>query len=356
MKVNGKHHRTIWLDGQDVAIIDQRALPFSFEIEIIKTAEQMVTAISQMHVRGAPLIGVAGAFGVYLAAREVSNLSQLTALCEKLIAARPTAVNLGWAVDKQLALVSDTMSWDEFVEELKENAQKLADEDVEICRSIGKHGLELIKEVAQKKKGEPINIKNHCNAGWLATIDYGTATSAIYLAHEKGIPVHVWVSETRPRLQGSKLTAFELLEEGIPHTVVVDNACGHLMQHKMVDMILVGTDRTTRTGDVCNKVGTYLKALAAKDNNVPFYVACPSPSIDWALTDGVRDIPIENRSSSEVLTVTGDITARIAPESSPAINYSFDVTPRELVTGIITERGIASANETSLLGLFPEKS
>lgn len=339
MKVGGTPYRTIWLkrgDERVVQIIDQRALPHQFVIEEITAVDEMARAIREMHVRGAGLIGAAAGYGMYLAALAGEDLRDAA---EKLIATRPTAINLRYAVERQLAAGG-----------LIEVAQQIADEDAEHCRAIGEHGLAFIEQIAQRKNGAPVNVLTHCNAGWLAFVDYGSATSPIYAAHDSGVPVHVWVDETRPRNQGSKLTAWELAQHGVPHTIITDNAAGHLMQRGEVDLVLVGTDRTTYTGDVANKIGTYLKALAAHDNGIPFYVALPSSSFDWGLRDG-RDIPIEQRDADEVRRI-GDIL--MAPEQSPAANYGFDVTPRRLVTGLITERGACRAEKESILALFPE--
>lgn len=371
LKIQGKHFRTIWTEGDAVKIIDQRLLPFRVAVDEVPSAAAMAKAIRDMAVRGAPLIGAAAGFGAYLAAREIhakENLlekkgrARFLSEMENLREARPTAVNLAWAVDRQLMKLESIGASKDPVGELKAEAQRIADEDVEICESMGKHGLPLIQEIAKKKKGTPVNIMTHCNAGWLATVDYGTATSAIYQAHRMGIPLHVYVSETRPRLQGARLTAFELREEGIPYTVIVDNACGHLLQRGKVDLCIVGTDRTTSTGDVANKVGTYLKALAAKAHNVPFYVAAPSSSIDWNLTDGISGIPIEERSGTEVTRVSGkgdrrqeELEVEICAPNSGTQNFGFDVTPAALVTALITERGVSEANAKGLKKLFPEK-
>ena len=316
----------------------------------------MATAIREMHVRGAGLIGAAAAFGMYLATFE----SDLEAAAKQLKATRPTAVNLAWAVERQLANLRHAANPAERRQIAFETAKEIADEDAEYCRRIGEHGVELIRQLSREKHGKPVNILTHCNAGWLAFVDYGSATSPIYAAHDAGVPVHVWVDETRPRSQGSKLTAWELGQHGVPHTVIADNAGGHLMQHGQVDAVVVGTDRTTYTGDVANKIGTYLKALAARDNGIPFYVALPSSSFDWNIRDGVREIPIEERASEEVSYADGfldgrQVEVRVSPEDSPAANFGFDVTPRQLVTGLITERGICEANEKSITSLFPER-
>ena len=362
MKINQQHYHTIWLkEGEEtsIQIIDQRSLPHAFIIEDLKTVDQVAVAIKDMHIRGAPLIGVTAAFGMYLAALEsrvTSFAKDMQQFADQLKATRPTAVNLAWAVDQQLALIQNGQATDPKL--FLEKAKTLKAESISRCQKIGVYGLDLIKDLYAKKQ-RPINILTHCNAGWLACIDYGTATAPIYAAHDAGIPVHVWVDETRPRNQGARITAFELQEHGVPHTVITDNAGGHLMQHGEVDLVIVGTDRTTRTGDVCNKIGTYLKALAAKDNNFPFYVGTPSSSIDFSLSDGLKEIPIELRGEEEVKYIQGKhndeiIKVLLSPEKSPAANYAFDVTPAHLVTGIITERGICAAKESAILALFPE--
>ena len=366
MKVAGRHFRTIWVDDRDdrtVKLIDQRFLPHQFVIEEVTSVEQMASAIRDMHVRGAGLIGAAAGYGMYLAALEAertgSFAESLAASAAQLKATRPTAVNLGWAIDRQLGEIAAGETGEEKVAIARRTAEAIAAEDAEHCRSIGQHGLDLIQQIARRKGGKPVNVLTHCNAGWLAFVDHGSATAPIYAAHDSGVPVHVWVDETRPRNQGSKLTAWELSEHGVPHTVIADNAGGHLMQHGEVDLVIVGTDRTTGTGDVCNKIGTYLKALAAKDNNIPFYVALPSSSFDWSMRDGLAQIPIEERAAEEVKHADGwadgrQIEVRVTPEGSPAANYGFDVTPRRLVTGLITERGICAANEESILRMFPD--
>jgi len=369
MKVGGQHFRTIWFKPDDqrvVQLIDQRFLPHRFTIEEVSSVDQMVTAIREMHVRGAGLIGASAGYGMYLATIEaakrpgVAEFDQhLASAATQLKATRPTAVNLSWAVGRQLENIADGKTAEEKIALALRTARLIADEDEEHCRMIGQHGLNLIQQIARKKAGKPINVLTHCNAGWLAFVDYGSATAPIYAAHDSGLPVHVWVAETRPRNQGSKLTAWELGEHGVPHTVIADSAGGHLMQHGEVDLVIVGTDRTTCTGDVANKIGTYLKALAAKDNNVPFYVALPSSSIDWKMRDGLKEIPIEERGAEEVKHADGwlegrQVEVRVTPERSPAANYGFDVTPRHLVTGLITERGVCEANEKSIRALFPE--
>ncbi len=370
MNVHGKRYRTIWLkkDAPDVVqIIDQRQLPYHFVVEDLRTVAEVAEAIADMHVRGAGLIGAAAGFGMYLGALHAPRSSPdafMAALArdgEMLTATRPTAVNLAWAVTRQLqAIAAAGTEVDSRIRAARSTAEAIADEDAEFCRSIGDHGKALIREISAAKHGEPVNILTHCNAGWLAFVDYGSATAPIYAAHDEGIPVHVWVDETRPRNQGARLTAWELGQHGVPHTVVVDNVGGHLMQHGLVDLVIVGTDRTLYTGDVANKIGTYLKALAAHDNGVPFYVALPSSSFDWELRDGVRDIPIEQRGAAEVRTMQGLSNGEIldvllTPEDSPAANYAFDVTPARLITGLITERGICAASEAGVLSLFPDK-
>jgi methylthioribose-1-phosphate isomerase len=359
MKVHGTPTRTIWPHPHNpriVQIIDQRALPHRWVIEDLATCDDAARAIQEMHVRGAGLIGATAAFGMYLATLEQNSLP-LAEAATRLKATRPTAVNLAWAVDRVLTAVtkaSQTAS-----EAALATARQIADEDAEACRAIGMHGLALIERIASAKPGQTVNVLTHCNAGWLAFVDYGSATAPIYAAHDAGIPVHVWVDETRPRSQGAKLTAWELGQHGVSHTLIADNTGGHLMQHGMVDLVLVGTDRTTRTGDVANKIGTYLKALAAKDNGVPFHVALPSSSFDWSMRDGLREIPIEERGSEEVkhaegLSEHGVMEVLVAPPSTPAANFGFDVTPARLVTGLVTERGICPATEDGILALFPE--
>jgi methylthioribose-1-phosphate isomerase len=359
MNVAGHHYRTIWLKPDDervVQLIDQRALPHRFIVEDVRTVREMAVAIREMHVRGAPLIGAAASYGMYLAMLAGMQPDEAAKI---LRATRPTAVNLAWAIEHQLAQLASGATPAEKITLARETAEAAANDDAEHCRQIGLHGLELIHAIAAGKNGQPVNILTHCNAGWLACVDYGSATAPIYAAYDRGIPVHVWVDETRPRNQGSKLTAWELGGHGVPHTVIADNAGGHLMQRGAVDLVLVGTDRTTYTGDVANKIGTYLKALAAKDSGVPFYVALPSSSFDWTMRDGLAEIPIEERGAEEVKHADGWaegrlLEVRVTPEGSPAANYGFDVTPRRLVSGLITERGICEANEQSILALFPE--
>jgi len=364
MKVNGEQTRSVWVeaDGVTVGIIDQTLLPYRYVTLRLETVADAARAIKSMQVRGAPLIGAVAAYGMALAMREDASDAGLERAYALLIATRPTAINLKWALDEMMAAVRNRARA-ERVEAAYKRAQDIADEDVEINAAIGRHGLKLIEQIAATKKpGEPVNVLTHCNAGWLATVDWGTATSPIYQAHDKGIPIHVWVDETRPRNQGASLTAWELGQHGVPHTVIPDNTGGHLMQHAQVDLAIVGTDRVTAQGDVCNKIGTYLKALAAKDNNVPFYVALPSPTIDFSVNDGVAEIPIEQRGAEEVTTMTG-VTAdgriesvRIVPEGSNVANYGFDVTPARLVTGLITERGVIPADRAALAQAFPERS
>jgi methylthioribose-1-phosphate isomerase len=362
MNVGDRHYRTIWLnkDGCSVDIIDQRWLPHEFRIVTLRTVNEIAVAIRDMWVRGAPLIGVTAAYGMAVAMAADPSDTALDAAWEKLHATRPTAINLRWALDEMRKLLRP-VPVGERAEMAYRRAAGIADEDVELNRAIGENGLAIIREIAAgKKPGERVNILTHCNAGWLATVDYGTATAPIYLAMEAGIPVHVYVDETRPRNQGAQLTAWEMAGHGVPHTLIVDNAGGHLMQHGDVDLVIVGTDRTAANGDVCNKIGTYLKALAAKDNSVPFYVALPSPTIDWTVSDGIREIPIEERSGEEVSlvwgkTASGEIAqVRVSPEATPAGNPAFDVTPARLVTGLITERGVAEASRSGLKALFPE--
>jgi methylthioribose-1-phosphate isomerase len=366
MKVKGKNYQTIWLHPSDknkVQIINQQLLPFRFEIEDLTTPEDVIHAIKEMLVRGAPLIGATGALGIYLASLQLKPTDTILAVMKNIAGrikeSRPTAVNLAFAIDEILQEFSETTS----IEEMQEISYQKALERIELerdyCKKIGEHGLGIIADMSKTKEGEVVNILTHCNAGWLACIDYGTATAPIYLAHDTGIKVHVWVDETRPRNQGSRLTAWELGEHGVPHTIITDNTGGHLMQHGLVDLVIVGSDRTTRTGDVANKIGTYLKALAAYDNDVPFYVALPSSSFDFTLTNGITEIPIEQRSAREITHIQGlynddIIELGIVPENSQVANYGFDVTPSKLVTGLITERGICAANEKSITNMFSE--
>ena len=362
MRVDGKHYRTIWPaeDGVAVEIIDQTRLPHEFVTVRLENLQDAAIAIRNMLVRGAPLIGATAAYGVALAMSSESTGAALEAACSTLAATRPTAINLRWALNRMharlLALPPENRAkaaWQE--------AAALCNEDVDINRAIGEHGLKLIRDRLEAK-GDPVNILTHCNAGWLATVDWGTALAPIYTAFDAGIPIHVWVDETRPRNQGASLTAWELQQHGVPHTVIADNTGGHLMQHGMVDMVIVGSDRTTACGDVCNKIGTYLKALAAFDNQIPFYVALPGPTVDWTLEDGVREIPIEQREAEEVTHIRGRtaegeiISVILTPHGSPAANYAFDVTPARLVTGLITERGVCPASREGLLGTYPERA
>jgi len=362
MNINGRHYRTIWLaaDGWSVEVIDQTRLPYRFETLVLRDVEQAAHAIKSMQVRGAPLIGATAAYGLALAMRADPSDASLERSITHLNAQRPTAVNLRWALEDMRRVLAP-LTASARVAAAYARAAAICDEDVETCRRIGENGLALIKEIAAgKQQGERVNILTHCNAGWLACVDWGTATAPIYMAHDAGIPVHVWVDETRPRNQGASLTAFELGAHGVPHTIIVDNAGGHYMQHDKVDLVIVGTDRVTRNGDVANKIGTYLKALAAKDNGVPFYVALPHTTIDWRLDDG-RGIEIEERSADEVLKMTGRlpdgdvVTVEIGAPGSGAANPAFDVTPARLVTGFITECGVCAASEDGLLGLYPEQ-
>jgi len=356
--------RTIWTtEDKYVEVIDQRQLPHAFVTEKLITYKDAEIAIREMTVRGAPLIGATAAYGIYLAVREmIENELDGTFLdtaFSDLRASRPTAVNLFWALDKMRAALDEA---DDFLKISWEMAAQIVEEDIDTCRMIGVHGLPLIEAIAERKKGEVVNILTHCNAGMLGCIEWGTITSPIYQAVQKGIKVHVWVDETRPRNQGSNLTCYELTRHEVKHTLIVDNAGGHLMQHGMVDMVIVGTDRTTRQGDVANKIGTYLKALAAKDNNIPFYVALPSTTLDMTIRDGLKEIPIEERNQDEVRYMIGKAPngniepVLICPETTPASNYGFDVTPARLVTKLITERGICDASEAGLLSLFPENN
>ena len=363
MKVDGTHYRTIWLneDGWSVGIIDQTRLPHVFTTVDLKTLDDAARAIRDMWVRGAPLIGATAAYGIALALRDDASDAALATATDVLLATRPTAINLRWALEEMEKVLSP-LDPNERVAAAYKRAAEICDEDVEINAAIGRAGLALIEEIAAKKPtGEAVNVLTHCNAGWLATVDWGTATAPIYMAHNAGIPVHVWVDETRPRNQGASLTAWELGHHGVPHTVIVDNAGGHLMQHGKVDLVITGTDRTTATGDVCNKIGTYLKALAAADNGIPFYVGLPSPTIDFRVEDGVSEIPIEERAMEEVSRLTGRTddgeiaTITILPDGSPAANPAFDVTPARLVAGLITERGIVEANREAIAKAFPER-
>jgi methylthioribose-1-phosphate isomerase len=361
MKVNGVPYRTIWLaaDGWSVEIIDQTRLPFDFVTVTLKSVDDAARAIKDMLVRGAPLIGATAAYGMALAMQADASNESLGNAYDKLLSTRPTAVNLRWALDEMSKLL-EPLSDNQRSKAAYQRAAEICDEDVAICSSIGDHGLKLIRDL-HTKKSDTINILTHCNAGWLATVDWGTALAPIYKAFDAGIPLHVWVDETRPRNQGASLTAWELGRHGVPLTIIADNAGGHLMQEGRVDMCIVGTDRTTAAGDVCNKIGTYLKALAAHDNKVPFYVALPSPTIDWTLEDG-RDIPIEERSADEVTKIQGKtaagevVTVEIVPDGAKGGNPAFDVTPARLVTGLITERGVCKASKAGLVGLFKDKT
>ena len=363
MKINGTHYRSLWWNHDEAVleIIDQRWLPHDFRIQPVATLQDFADAIVEMRVRGAPLIGATAAYGMALAMKEDPSDENLDAAWSYLEKTRPTAINLRWALDRARATLAPLAPGSRAAAALQ-LAHDIADEDVEINRRIGQHGLDLIRQIAAgKPSGEPVRLLTHCNAGWIATVDWGTATSPMYQAHDAGIPLHVWVDETRPRNQGA-LTSWELGCHGVPHTYITDNAGGHLMQHGHVDMVITGTDRTTRRGDVCNKIGTYLKALAAKDNAVPFYVALPSPTIDWTVEDGVAEIPIEERAAKEITHVqgkgeTGEINMiQVSPDGTEGGNPAFDVTPNRLVTGLITERGVCAASAEGLAGLFPEKA
>ena len=362
MLVDGKPYRSIWIssDGWSVDVIDQTRLPHRLDFLNLSRMIDACSAIRDMVVRGAPLIGATAAYGFYLAMREDPSDTGMDKAYTALLDTRPTAINLRWALDRLQGLLTDedpgkraTLAFSE--------ATRISTEDIETNRAIGQHGLKIIAQIAATKQpGEAVNILTHCNAGWLATVDWGTATAPIYMAHDAGIPVHVWVDETRPRNQGASLTTWELGHHGVPHSLIVDNLGGHLMQHGMVDLCLVGSDRTTRSGDVCNKIGTYLKALAAHDNDIPFYVCLPSTTIDWSITDGIAEIPIEQRDSSEVIEVSGvlangeNASVRLTPASTAAANYAFDVTPARLVTGLITERAVVQASSAEIARAFPE--
>lgn len=362
MNVHGAPYRTIWVgdDGRSVHIIDQTRLPHEFVTRTLNTVADAAEAIRNMRVRGAPLIGATAAYGVCLALAEDPSDTSLTRAREMLLATRPTAVNLRWALDEMKAAVSALPVGDRLDAAYAKGAA-ICDDDVATCEAIGDHGLSLVREAWEATgRSRPVEILTHCNAGWLATVDWGTATAPVYKAHDAGIPVHVWVGETRPRNQGASITAWELVHHGVPHTVVVDNAGGHLMQRGRVDLCITGTDRTTAAGDVCNKIGTYLKALAAHDNGVPFYVGLPHSTIDWTMEDGIRDIPIEERDGIEVTEISGRTrsggvaTVRLTPDGSAAANFAFDVTPARLVTALITERGICEASVKGLASLYPE--
>jgi methylthioribose-1-phosphate isomerase len=361
MKIDGKQMRTIWAEVDGIGIIDQTLLPHRFATARLTTLDGAVHAIKSMQVRGAPLIGAAAAYGIWLALRADASDDNLERAYAALLAARPTAINLKWALDEMMAAVRNRPRAERAPAALK-RANEIAEEDIAINQAIGGHGLKLIEDVAARKKGERVNVLTHCNAGWLATVDWGTATAPVYMAHDKGIAVHVFADETRPRNQGASLTAWELGHHGVPHTVIPDNTGGHLMQHGLVDMVIVGTDRVTAQGDVCNKIGTYLKALAAHDNQVPFYVALPSPTIDFSISDGLREIPIEQRGPDEVAMMSGKTkdgrieTVQVVPDGSAVANYGFDVTPARLVTGLITERGVIAASRPTLTAAFPERA
>ena len=364
VKVGGKSMRTIWLepDGWSVGVIDQTALPHRLVTSRLTTLKEAAHAIRAMVIRGAPLIGATAGYGMALALREDASDEALERAYATLLATRPTAINLKWALDEIVAVVRNRPRAERTAAAYR-RAAEICEDDIAINTGIGQSGLPLIEAIAAKKPpGERVNVLTHCNAGWLATVDVGTATAPIYTAHDKGIPLHVFADETRPRNQGASLTAWELGQHGVPHTLIADNTGGHLMQHGMVDIVIVGTDRVTANGDVCNKIGTYLKALAAHDNNVPFYVALPSPTIDFTVADGIAEIPIEERSPEEVATMTGRTadgrieTVRIAPPGTPVANYGFDVTPARLVTGLITERGVLAASRAALAKAFPERA
>jgi methylthioribose-1-phosphate isomerase len=367
MNINGKHYRTIWVDEKDprlIKAIDQRYLPHQLVIEHYQTIDDMIVAIRDMHIRGAGLIGAAAGYGMYLATMQLAQNKHfdqdIHQAANRLKATRPTAVNLAWAVDKQLAAIESVKGIENKIAVAFQTANEIAQADADACHQIGKHGVSLIEEISNRKQGKTVNILTHCNAGWLAFVDWGSAIAPIYEAQARGIDLHVWVDETRPRNQGASLTAWELGQQKVPHHVIADNTGGHLMQHGMVDLVIVGSDRTTYTGDVANKIGTYLKALAAFDNQVPFYVALPSSTFDWSIEDGIKQIPIEERSEDEVKYIEGLCEGEIkkvllTPSDSPAMNYGFDVTPARLVTGLITERGICKADKESILALFSEK-
>lgn len=367
MTVNGQHYRTLWMKAGDpstIQAIDQRKLPHEFAVIDLRTVEEFRRAIHDMTVRGAGLIGATAGYGMYIAALtspEKNPLAFIEAAAEILTATRPTASNLAWAVKRQLQAIRACPARASMIARALRTAQAIADEDAESCRRIGEYGLALIAEIAERKRGGTVHLLTHCNAGWLAFVDYGSATAPIYAAHAAGIRLHVWVDETRPRNQGASLTAWELGQQGVPHDLITDNAGGHLMQHGLVDLVLTGTDRVSRNGDAANKIGTYLKAVAAKDNRVPFYVALPSSTFDFDLRDGVKEIPIEERDPGEVRFVTGKTadgrieTVQLCPDSTPARNWGFDVTPARLITRLICERGVCEASEAGILGLFPEK-
>jgi methylthioribose-1-phosphate isomerase len=367
MKIGNQNYQSIWLDESDpsiVRVIDQQKLPFFFETKELRSVDDVFCAIEDMTIRGAPLIGAAGAFGIYLATLEINSQTNirehLINAGRYLISCRPTAVNLSWAVKYVIGKLHYDLPMNLLSEISLKAAIEICEMEKENCRRIGNHGLTLIESMSKEKKGEPVNILTHCNAGWLACIDYGTVTAPIYFAHDKGIKVHVWVDETRPRNQGARLTAYELGQYGIPYTLIPDNSGGHLMQQKMVDIVLVGSDRTTRTGDTANKTGTYLKALAAFDNDIPFYTALPSSSIDFSISNGMKEIVVEERNAEEVTTISGFAdgriqSVRICPEDTVAANYAFDITPARFITGLITEKGICRATEKDITVMFSEK-
>jgi methylthioribose-1-phosphate isomerase len=366
MRVDNKDMRPIWFEQQTqtVQVIDQRFLPHELIIKDLKTVDDTIYAIKEMVVRGAPLIGATGALGVYISLVQSSNQgadkNYFLSECNRLKEARPTATNLAWGVDRVLYRVLKHENYEKRVQAALDEALEVIEEEALNCQKIGEYGMSIIEQISKNKNGKPVNILTHCNAGWLACIEYGTATAPLYTAFDNNIDVHVWVDETRPLNQGSRLTAWELGKHGVNHTIITDNAGGHLMQHGMVDLVIVGTDRTTRAGDVANKIGTYLKALAAKDNNIPFYVALPSSTFDWEITNGIADIPIEERDPDEIRYVQGFCnhkieTVLIPPGTSKAANHAFDVTPARLVTGFITERGMCKATEQDIMSLFPEK-
>ncbi len=367
MLVGSKNFKSIWFDESDpgvVRAIDQQKLPFFFEVREMRTVDDIYYAIKEMTIRGAPVIGAAGAFGIYLATLEMTSTTNprlhLENAARYLVSCRPTAVNLSWAVNYVMEKLDKNISGQSLSVIALQTALEICEKEEENCRQIGIHGLKVIESISKKKNKNPVNILTHCNAGWLACIDYGTVTSPLYLAHEKGIPLHVWVDETRPLNQGARLTAWELDQAGVPHTLITDNAGGHLMQHGMVDVVMVGSDRTTRKGDVANKIGTYLKALAAFDNNIPFYSVFPSSSFDSSICDGLTGIPVEERDPEEVTTVSGFAggkieTVRICPENTTAANYGFDVTPAKYITGLITEKGICKPAENDIKKMFSDK-
>jgi methylthioribose-1-phosphate isomerase len=367
MRIGDKHFQSIWFEESNlksVKVIDQERLPFFFEIKELCSVDDVFNAIRDMTVRGAPVIGVAGAFGMYLATLELSAHSNsrdhLSNAARYLISSRPTAVNLSWAVNKVLHRIIDIIPREELVNAALAEAKEILSNEIHSCRRIGENGLKIIEEISRRKNGGTVNILTHCNAGWLACVDYGTVLSPVYFARDKKIPVHVWVDETRPRNQGAKLTAYELANEQIPHTLITDNTGGHLMQHGMVDLVIAGCDRATKKGDVANKIGTYLKALAAKDNKIPFYIALPSSSIDFSISEGLAEIEVEERDPDEVKYVSGYsggkiLAVRICPDETKAVNYGFDITPSRLITGLITEKGICMATGKDIKNLFSDK-